>query len=298
MSELPVASVVIPVLNGEASLADLLAALKGQVGVPGRFEIIVADNGSSDRTVELACAAGATVVHQPVRGPAAARNAGILAAQGRVIAHTDCDTRPNRRWLASLVKAVDVPGVVIATGPIVGWPLQTAAERFTEANGHYSKEVSFEHPVFPYATGMNLAVKREALLAVGLWDASMASGEDIDLCIRLRARLGARIEWVGGAGLLHRHRQNDEDLWKQARWYGQGLAQLHQRHPALIPWGVWRTIATRAQVWWLGAMAPVNWSARLLRLTSAERAEFERYYRLWRRHYWCGFFERYSRSEA
>lgn len=298
MSAEPIASVVVPAYNAERTIGDLLAALRSQAGVPGAYEVIVADNGSTDRTVEIAVSHGATVVHERVRGPAAARNAGLRAARGPIIVHTDSDTVPSRRWLATLVRAVDVPETVIATGPIVGWPAQTAAERFTEANGHYSRKVSVDHPVFPYATGMNLAVKREALRAVGGWDAKMASGEDIDLSIRLRAALGARIVWAESAGLFHKHRQDDAALWKQARWYGQGLAQLHAKHPELIRWSLPHTLGVGLRVVCLHGMAPVNWASRRLGLTSEQRAEFERYYRLWSRNYWLGFFTRLAGGRA
>ena len=73
MNPAPAASVIIPALNAEQTLPDLLAALKAQSGVPGPFEIFVVDNGSTDRTAEIAHARGVTVLHQPVRGPAAAR---------------------------------------------------------------------------------------------------------------------------------------------------------------------------------------------------------------------------------
>lgn len=235
MSDAPLVSVVIPALNAERTIGDTLAALRAQAGVPGPVEIIVADNGSSDGTVGIARAAGATVIHAHERGPSAARNAGIGAARGRVIAHTDSDTVPSRRWLGALVSALDRAGRAVATGPIVGWPASTAAERFVEARGAYTRSVSVDHPVHPYATGMNLAIRADDLRDAGGWDPWMGSGEDIDLCIRLRRR-GVGIAWSQGASLFHRHRSDDAALWRQARWYGSGYAQLHLKHPDLLTW--------------------------------------------------------------
>ena len=132
MSHPPAASVVIPVLNGEATLGQLLAALKNQAGA-GAFEIIVVDNGSTDRTMEIARASGATVLQQPVRGPSAARNLGLQHARAEILVFTDSDTIPSRRWLASLLAAFADPDVIIATGPILGWKPATAAERYSSA---------------------------------------------------------------------------------------------------------------------------------------------------------------------
>jgi glycosyltransferase involved in cell wall biosynthesis len=85
-------SVVIPCLNEEASIQrcveEALAALEGQ-GWQG--EVIVADNGSDDRSAELARAAGALVIHEPRRGYGSAYRAGFAAAQGDYIVMADAD---------------------------------------------------------------------------------------------------------------------------------------------------------------------------------------------------------------
>jgi glycosyltransferase involved in cell wall biosynthesis len=85
-------SVVIPCLNEEASIercvTDARGALEGQ-GWEG--EVIVADNGSDDRSAELARAAGALVVHEPRRGYGSAYRAGFAAAQGDYIVMADAD---------------------------------------------------------------------------------------------------------------------------------------------------------------------------------------------------------------
>ena len=109
MTAAPATSVGIPVFNGEETLGDLLAALKTQAGVPGLFEIIVVDNGSTDRTTEITRAHGALLLHQPVRGPSAARNLGLARAQSDIVLFTDADTVPSRRWLASLLAAFEDP---------------------------------------------------------------------------------------------------------------------------------------------------------------------------------------------
>lgn len=297
MTGAPLVSVVIPALNAERTIGDTLAALRAQVGVPGGFEIVVADNGSTDRTAEIARAGGARVVHAPVRGPSAARNAGLAVARGRIIAHTDSDTVPSRRWLGALVQEIERAGRAVATGPILGWPAASPAERFAEANGQYARAVSVDHPVHPYATGMNLAVRVDDLRDAGGWDPWMGSGEDIDLCIRLRRR-GVGIVWAQGASLFHKHRSDDAALWRQARWYGTGLAQLHLKHPDVVRWRLWHTMWVSGGIGCLYAAAPLATAGRALGLMSAERAEFERYYRGWNVHFWGAFFMRLASGEG
>src|SRR5260370_26945355 len=96
-------SVVIPVLNGEATIGELLGALLTQRDPPAATEVIVVDNGSVDATRDIVRRAGVTLLEEPVRGPAAARNCGLRQARGDVVAHLDADTLPTSRWLAELV---------------------------------------------------------------------------------------------------------------------------------------------------------------------------------------------------
>jgi GT2 family glycosyltransferase len=298
MTAAPAASVVIPVFNGEETLGDLLAALKTQAGVPGLFEIIVVDNGSTDRTAEITRAHGALLLHQPVRGPSAARNLGLARAQSDIVLFTDADTVPSRRWLASLLAAFDDPEVVLATGPIYGWQPATGAERFASAHKGFTREQSAEHPLHPFAHGMNVAVRRKAALEIGGWDETMSSGEDVDFSIRLRKQFGAPIRFVDQAVLFHKHRRTDEALWKQARWHGAGHALVHQRHSDLLPWGGWQLIIALPMIGVLHAVAPLVVIGRHLRLCSEERAEFERYHRRWLRHFWSGFLEQWRKRTA
>ncbi|MBC5810545.1 MAG: glycosyltransferase family 2 protein [Candidatus Eremiobacteraeota bacterium] len=88
MTSLPI-SVVVPAYNAEAFIGTTLASVLAQTRLPA--EIIVVDDGSTDRTGEIAGALGARVVRQPNRGPAGARNGGLAAATQPWIAFIDAD---------------------------------------------------------------------------------------------------------------------------------------------------------------------------------------------------------------
>lgn len=285
------ASVIVPVFNGARTLPGLLAALKGQRAIPGGFEVIVIDNNSTDGSADIARAAGVTVLHERTPGPAAARNAGLRAARGAVIACADSDTTPSRRWLGALVAALQAPDCFAATGPIVGCPPESDVERFVDRMGLFDRKSTVDHPRFPFAPGMNVAFRRADLEAVGGWDESLSSGEDWDLCVRLRARMGfaGRVGWAEAAGTMHRHRQSEEGLRRQARWYGQGQYHLRRKHPVL---GTWLPFFQARRVLFLTVYRFTGPLVRTLRATGAishERAEFERLYRMWILSYWSGF---------
>ncbi|HOG47497.1 MAG TPA: glycosyltransferase family 2 protein [Anaerolineae bacterium] len=95
-------SVLIPALNEERYLPACLQALREQTLPLDRYEIIVADNNSSDATSEVARAWGARVVREPVKSVARARQRAGDAAQGSILASTDADTLVPPDWLARI----------------------------------------------------------------------------------------------------------------------------------------------------------------------------------------------------
>lgn len=296
MNPPPAASVIIPVLNGEATLGALLAALKSQAGVDV-FEIIVVDNGSTDRTMEIARSYGVTVLQQPVRGPSAARNLGLRHARAEILVCADSDTIPSRRWLAAFVAAFADPKVIISGGPIHGWQPATAAERFASARAAFLRERTTDHPKNPFATGMSMAVRRECAVAVGGWDEAMTSGEDVDFSHRLRTRFGNKIHFAEDAVIFHQHRCTDEALWRQARWHGAGYALYLEKHRSM-PWHWWSSGRVGLAIGLLYLGRPVTALARATGLMSARRAEFEHYHRLWTSNFWAGFFEQRTKFRA
>ena len=295
MSRVPVASIIIPALNAGETLSDLLVALQSQRGLSAPFEVIVVDNGSTDRTVEIARAGGVKVLHQPIRGPSAARNLGLAHAQAEIVVCADADTIPTRRWLASLLSAFTDVQVIQATGPILGWQPLTGAERFASARKIFDCENTARHPRHPFAHGMNIAVRRSAALKIGGWDETMGSGEDVDFSVRLRREFGSSICFVEQAILFHKHRATDEALWEQARWHGTGYALVRRRHPDLLPWAAWRFAAVRVSLLMLQAGAPLVALGSAARIISRPRAEFERYHRHWAKHFWRAFFEEWKK---
>ena len=113
-------SFVIPVLNSEKTLAECLDAIRAQALPPGvTREIVVADAGSSDRTLEIARDYGADVITEnPLKTGEAGKTAGIKAAHGDVIALVDSDNiLPDPTWLARMTAPFADPDVV-ATEPI------------------------------------------------------------------------------------------------------------------------------------------------------------------------------------
>jgi glycosyltransferase involved in cell wall biosynthesis len=124
----PIVSVIVPARDAAATIARTLAAVAAQQLRDGEFEVIVVDDGSRDDTLALARGApGPTrVISQTALGPAAARNRGVAAASGRMLAFCDADVFPTAGWLAAGVRALEeadlvqghvLPDPEVALGP-------------------------------------------------------------------------------------------------------------------------------------------------------------------------------------
>lgn len=177
---LPLVSVVIPAHNEETSISSTLRSLQAQ-DYPGRYEIIVVDNNSTDQTAPIARSLGACVVRETRQGVAPARQRGFEAASGPIILTTDADTLFPHNWISRVVrefeKHPDAAAVAGAyyfyNGPLI---LRIVTGIFYE-------------PLFRLSdcySGVNLAVKKEAFQQVGGFNLSLAYSEDTDLGRRLK----------------------------------------------------------------------------------------------------------------
>lgn len=103
---MPQVSVVVPVYNGEGVIEECLEALLNQDLSKEAYEIIVVDNGSADRTIESVTRYPVRLLQEAVRSGYAARNTGLHAARGSILASTDADCRPCPQWLSASVRAI------------------------------------------------------------------------------------------------------------------------------------------------------------------------------------------------
>jgi GT2 family glycosyltransferase len=243
---LPFVSVVVPVLNGERTLEESLATLLG-VDYPGdRREVIVVDNASTDRTAAILRAAPVRYMFEPRRGTAKARNLGIEAARGEIVAFTDADCLVTRSWLRELVAGFDGDQVGGVAGDILPFPPKTAAERHAARTRHLAPERYLHRPQLPFAVTANLAFRREVFDRVGLLDPEAPrGGECTDFCTRFFRQTGQRIELAPRAVVFHRHRSSSAELFRQQFNYGRGHAYLYDKYAAELPW-TWRQ---RRQAW-------------------------------------------------
>ena len=118
-----VISVVIPAFNEELYLPATLSKLQDATSTCGcSVELIVVDNGSTDRTAAVALSFGAQVVHEPVHNIARVRNAGAAVAHGDVLAFVDADTTVPPHFLDRLADAMGDPACMGGSAHVVYTP--------------------------------------------------------------------------------------------------------------------------------------------------------------------------------
>ncbi len=232
----PPATVVVMTLRREAQLPAILAALEEQAY--GDFEIVVVDNApaQSSAPVIVERFARARYVAEPREGIRYARNAGVQAARGEVVAFVDDDCTPHRDWLANLVSALREPEVACCTGPILPRRLHTQAQWLLEMRGGFHR--GFERKVYsvedPEAqrlrlplhawlcgSGANMVFRKSALTAAGGFSEMLPAAEEIDAFFRL-LRSGHKIVYEPTAAIRHDHPETYAGLQRRMYDWGRG----------------------------------------------------------------------------
>ena len=216
-----VATVVVAAYNEAPTIAACVSSLLAMRIPGGPVEITVVDNGSTDGTRDALASFGKRirVLTETTRGAGAARNCGIRAAHGPVVAFTDADCVVEPDWLARLIARLAEPAVGIVGGRILSLPGANRIARFGEVIHDHHEAIEVQEA--PYVISMNWASRRDVLLEAGLFDESLLRGQDVDLSWRIR-QAGYRLVYAPDAVVRH---HNQHTVW--------GLAHegyVHGRH--------------------------------------------------------------------
>ena len=192
-------SIVIPAYNEERllpeSLASIRAAAQAFEAAGWAYELIVCDNNSTDRTPQIATAAGALVVFEPVNQIGRARNSGASRATGDWLLFVDADSFPTRELFADVVRAIG-EGRCLAGGS-TAYVIDggDALRRMIAIWNVWSRAMK-------WAAGSFIFCEAAAFREVDGFSEEWYAAEEVDLFRRLKRlarRTGRRIE------ILHRH---------------------------------------------------------------------------------------------
>lgn len=238
MGHLPFITVILPTYNRLDLLQKTITSLRAQTYPFDRFEVIVVDDGSTDGTaVYLTNQPDLHVIHQANGGPAAARNAGVLAAQGDLLAFIDDDCQAAPGWLYALAKSIQ-DSTILDLGAVGGPVLPVRHTHWLHQFYLFANRIHPQGQPSGSADVLfscNMAISPPILAEVGGFDTSFShpGGEDLDLSYRLQ-QAGYTLWLNNEAAIYHQYPLSWRGVTAHFWQHGLGMARVFHKWPHLI----------------------------------------------------------------
>ncbi len=225
----PRISVVVCSYNGQRTLRDCLEGIL-KLDYPN-FEVIVVNDGSTDLTASIVSEYGFKVITTSNEGLSNARNVGMMAATGEIIAYLDDDAHPDPQWLIYLAATFRTDEYAGVGGPNIA-PVDDGpiADCIANAPGG-PVHVLLSDSEAEHIPGCNMAFRKTCLQAVGGFDPQFRiAGDDVDICWQMQQR-GWKLGFSPAAMVWHHRRNSVRAYLKQQKNYGKAEALLERKWP-------------------------------------------------------------------
>jgi len=216
----PLVSFIVPVYNDEKYIGRCLQSIKNQDFPAQKVELIVLDNGSTDCTPSILFKLECPFRVIPDVHVSALRNYGASMAQGDFLAFVDSDVELAPHWLTRALSAFE-DSVVVASGCFPDIPKEATWVQQAWDIHQRGRCMSEDPTPVPWLPSMNLVIRRETFCAVGGFNETLETAEDVDLCYRLgdhgtilRAPSMEAIHWGEAKDVA--------TFWKKEVWRGLG----------------------------------------------------------------------------
>jgi len=231
LARYPKISIVVCSYNADRTLAACLDSLHG-LNYPD-YEVILVDDGSTDTTPQIAFLR--TFIrgfrHERNLGLSVARNTGLAAATGEIVAFTDADCRADEDWLYYLAASLSDGEFVGIGGPNLLPPEDSAVAAAVMVSPGGPAHVMLTDRQAEHIPGCNMAFFKNALEEIGGFDPVFhTAGDDVDLCWRLQ-QAGYKLGFSPAAFVWHCRRSTVREYLKQQHGYGEAEALLVRKHP-------------------------------------------------------------------
>jgi len=221
-------SVIVPTLNEEAVIARCLSGLTGQ-SMPGEaFEVILVDNGSRDRTVEIALEFQDRLRIRVLRREgvpvSALRNLGAAEARGRFVAFLDADCVAPPDWLDQAMEPLSQPGC-----GVIGAHYTIPPDSSWLARAWYGGMRAERRGRVAYVPAGTMLASRELFFKVGGFDESIRTSEDCEFCQRASAA-GFSVEGIPSLSVVHLGTpQSMAAFYRKQSWQGTDVHTVFLR---------------------------------------------------------------------
>ena len=242
--KLPFVSVIVPVYNAESTVSTTIEALLRQDYPSEKMEIVVVDDGSTDRSREAISRYPVKLVcHDQNKGDSASRNTGAENAIGEILMTTDADDRVDESWISNLVAGYGDSDV----GAVVGsshleydagnwqqrilaeiWVCLRSGERVTEVHDRYRRMSRTGRSV-----GTNQSFRKSVFEALKGFDTNLTAGMELDILWRVE-KAGYRIAFQPDAIVYTHPKSNIGDFLKQAFNRASGVVALYLKYPSML----------------------------------------------------------------
>lgn len=241
---MPYVSIIIPVLNGEKFIERCLQSLVVLNYPKECFEIILVDNGSTDKTVEIVRNyqkdniddINIRLCFEDIKSSYVARNLGIRESKGDIIAFTDIDCIVDKEWLANIIQGFSDKTVGGIAGDILPESKDSLVERYSANEKILSQKETFNSNFLPYAQTANAAYKKELFDRIGYFD-DVISGGDADYSWRMQLETEYKLIYIQDAVVLHKHRTDLKGLFKQRFKHGYGSVLIGNKYKKFLDSG-------------------------------------------------------------
>ena len=220
-------SIIVPIYNSQRVIQRCLEALANQTVPRQQYEILVVDDGSTEPVPQsLETNPDIHLIRIPHGGPAVARNAGVAAARGDIVAFTDSDCAPAPDWLEKITQPFRSKRVVGVKGVYRTQQTELIA-RFVQLEYQYKYDRMAKLPHVDFIDTYSAAYRRDIFLQNNGFDTSFTvpSVEDQEFSFRL-AQKGYHLEFIPTAAVFHEHDRNLSDYWKRKFGIGYWKAYM------------------------------------------------------------------------
>ena len=227
----PRVSVVVCTYNGQRTIRECLEGLT-QLQYPD-YEVIVIDDGSKDDTAAIVQEYKVRLISTGNRGLSAARNVGLEAATGEIVAYIDDDACPDPDWLLYLASAFRNSNYAAIGGPNIPFPNDGFVPNCVAHAPGRPTHVLISDTEAEHIPGCNMAFRKSCLNAVGGFDPQFRiAGDDVDVCWRFQQR-GWKLGLAHSAIVWHHCRNSFKTYLKQQWNYGVAEALLQKKWPEM-----------------------------------------------------------------
>src|SRR5262245_26208917 len=216
-------SVVVPFYNAEQTIESCIRALVGQTYPRDRYEIIMVDNNATDGSAAIVQRhAGIRYLTERKQGSYAARNRGIAASTGSIVAFTDPDCVPRSDWLEQIMRAMSVPGTSI----VMGDRRFSADTRTVALLAAYESEMAARvfssrqlKPYYGYTN--NMAVRKALLVELGSFLEIKRGADNVFVRRAVDTHSCDIVRFAPDVWVRHVEIKSVWDYWRKKWIYGQ-----------------------------------------------------------------------------